>query len=276
MRKDLPDSNESNWVEAALAAGAAHGEPRQAGSGLYAVVPDGYRLKSLEEFRERPARVRQQIQLNEADSFIAYVESFLDRDATRIFFDQERETFAAILDYHAGGQPGWCEHQAHYACRRSEEFKTWLGSNKTARSQVEFARFLEDNLPDIVEPPGAVLLEIALTLEAKKEVNFSSGVRLATGQIQFTYDEIVRGNSSTSTLEVPEQFVLGIPIHEGGPAYRIPARLRWRLKDGQAAFWYEIVRPHRFIQDALDEIRRRIEETTGIAILAGAAQPARA
>jgi uncharacterized protein YfdQ (DUF2303 family) len=71
---------------------------------------------------------------------------------------------------------------------------------------------------------------------------------------------------------VPEQFILGIPIHVGGPAYRIPVRFRWRLQEGKAVFWYEVGRPHRFIEDALREIRERIGQETGLDVLAGVAK----
>lgn len=101
-------------------------------------------------------------------------------------------------------------------------------------------------------------------------MEFSFGVRLANGSIQFQYDEIVRGTAQKGPMEVPEEFVLGIPIHVNGPAYRIPVRLR-RLQDGKVQFWYEIVQPHKFIEDALREIRQKIATETGLAILAGRA-----
>ena len=63
--------------------------------------------------------------------------------------------------------------------------------------------------------------------------------------------------------------MLGIAIHENGPAYRIPVRLRWRLHEGKAIFWYEIVRPHRFVQDAIKEIRAKVTTDTGYPVLTG-------
>ncbi|MCC6366876.1 MAG: DUF2303 family protein [Bryobacterales bacterium] len=265
-------------IQSAIAAGAALSEPRTIPetpepTGLYAVVPADYKLESLEDFLPRPLRVRQQVSLHDAQSFIAYVKEFGDHELSRIFFNQEKETFQAVLDYHAAnGQPGWCAHVAGFTTRRSEEFKAWMVQNKKQMGQVDFARFLEDNLPDIVEPEGAMLLQIALTFEAKKDVEFASGVRLQNGQIQFQYNEVIRGAAQKGTLEVPEQFVLGVPIHVGGPAYRIPVRFRWRLHDGKAIFWYEIVRPHRYVEDALKEIRERIAEVTRLDVLAGAAE----
>ena len=101
-------------------------------------------------------------------------------------------------------------------------------------------------------------------------MSFASGVRLQTGQIQFTYDEEIRGTAKKGTIEIPDSFVLGLPIHENGPAYKIPVRLRWRLHEGKVVFWYEIARPHRFVADALKEIRERVEGQTDLAVFSGA------
>jgi len=260
-------------VQAALAAGAALGDPRtpvaDAKAGFFTVVPKDYEVKSLGEFLPRPLRIAQNVLLHDADSLIAYVKEYA-KPGTHIFFDAPQEQFVAVLDYHEKPEtPNWCEHTAVFHPRRSVEFTTWMNQNRKPLTQVEFARFLEENLPDIVEPNSAELLQVALTFEAKKSVEFSSGMRLANGQLQFAYDELVRGTAQKGTIEIPEQFTLGIAIHVNGPAYRIPVRLRWRLQEGKVSFWYEMVRPHRFIEDALKEIRERVAKETGIQILAG-------
>lgn len=264
-------------VQAAISAGAAIAEPRTIESkGMYAVVPEGWNLESLEEFQDTPARVREKLQVHDAQSFIDYINAFDVGATTVVFFDQEKERFAAVLDYHkpsndpvAPPAPAWCDHVVSFTCRRTVEFQTWMSANRKQMSQVEFARFLEENLPDVVEPEGARLLEIALTLEAKQDASYSSGVRLQSGAIQFTYDEEVRATSQKGSVEIPEQFVLGIAIHENGPAYRIPVRLRYRLHDGKLVLWYEIVRPHRFLRDALNAIRDEITAKTPAQVYAG-------
>jgi uncharacterized protein YfdQ (DUF2303 family) len=206
--------------------------------------------------------------LDDTDSFIAYINGFKN-DATRVFFDTDEEQFVGIIDYHTTTLPAWGQHVASYKPRRSVEFTTWMDSNRKQMTQVDFARFLEENMPDVVEPNSAELLQVALTFEAKKSVEFSSGVRLNNGQIQFQYDEVVRGTAQKGTIEIPEKFVLGIPIHVNGPAYRIDVRLRWRLQEGKVVFWYEVVRPHRYIEHALKEIRERVAKETAVALLAG-------
>lgn len=274
---DKHETPAGNDVHAALAAGAALGGPQspvqESGAGVYAVVPKGYSLESLEDYLPRPLRIEQCVLLHDTDSFIGYLNEYAKQGISLIFFNVEGEEFVAILDYHEKPEtPGWCDHVAKFHPRRSVEFTTWMDFNRKQMTQVDFARFLEENLPDVVEPNSAELLQVALTFEAKKSVEFSSGVRLANGTIQFAYDEVVRGTAQKGTIEIPEQFVLGIAIHVNGPAYRIPVRLRWRLQEGKVVFWYEVVRPHRFIEDALKEIRSRIEQETDLGVLAGVAK----
>jgi uncharacterized protein YfdQ (DUF2303 family) len=270
-----PYNESTTDVQAAIAAGAAIGDPRtvpldDAERGVYTVVPEGYEVKSLEEFLPAPLRVRQRVKVEDVASFIAYLKEYSNPSSSKVFFAPEAESFEAIIDYHITSQAAeWCDHTAAFTPHRSLEFQTWMAQNRKQMTQVDFARFLEENLPDVVEPNSAELLEIALTFEAKKEVEYSSGVRLQNGQIQFTYNEIVRGASKTGTIDVPEQIVLGIPIHHNGDRYRIPARLRWRLQEGKCVFWFEIVRPQRFIEDAIREMREKITAETSLAVLTG-------
>jgi uncharacterized protein YfdQ (DUF2303 family) len=270
--QDQTTNTSLNGVEAALLAGAALGEPRspsiEPGAGTYAVVPKNCHVTDLAEYMPQPLRIKEDVALYDAESFISYVNTFKDA-SSRLFFDPEDESFQAALDYHLPGVPSWGTHSAEFKPRRSVEFQTWLGKNRVQMTQVDFARFLEENLPDIVEPSNSELLQVALSFEAKKSADFSSGIRLANGQIQFQYDEVIRGSANKGTLEVPEQFVLGITIHLNGPAYKIPVRLRWRLQESKVVFWYEIVRPHKFVEDALKEIQLRVADQTALPLLSG-------
>jgi len=271
-RNSNQETQQFGDTQAAIAAGAALGDPRSPcvdeKAGVFTVVPKDYHVVDLEKFLPRPLRIKESVHLYDTDSFIAYVNNF-KLPVSRIFFNTVEEEFIAVLDYHEVETAGWCGHTATFKPRRSVEFETWMASNRKQFTQVDFARFLEENMPDIVEPNSADLLQVALTFEAKKTVEFSSGVRLSNGQIQFQFDEVVRGTAQKGTMEVPEQFILGVPIHVNGPAYRIPVRLRWRLQEGKLIFWYEIVRPNRFIEDALKEIRERVAGETTMGILAG-------
>jgi uncharacterized protein YfdQ (DUF2303 family) len=248
------------------------------GADPFVVVPGGWELKypAVPEF---PRRIAQRVELHDATSFSAYVKEFAQESAT-VFFDEEKRTFLAILDYHGGGsgtasgeKPRWCDHVATFVARTTPEWDLWSGRNQKPFGQVEFATFLEDNMLEVVEPAGAELLEIARTLETKQDVAYSSGIRLDNGAARIHYDEVIKGTANTQAgiVEIPTQFTLQMQVIRGGSAFRFPARLKYRIKDRALILWYEIVRPHKILEQALNETVAAIQEATGLTIRKGVA-----
>lgn len=271
---DHLDSIESTgFVTDAMAAGAAIAEPKIAapgpdGQAPFVVVPEGYKVEDLEHLLPKPARKRDRVTLEDASSFIRYFK--LHQCGSTIYGQIDPPRFVAVLDDHRKDEPGWKEHTATYACPLSREWNTWKNTTGRVRTQPEFAQFIEDNLPDIIEPAAADMLEIARTLEAKKKVNFASSIRLDNGQVQFKYEEDLQGSSQKGQITVPETFSIAIPVFEGGPRYKITTRLRYRIGDGgQLHMWHDMLRPHKVLKDAVLEVWKEIETETGQTIFRG-------
>ncbi|WP_010322997.1 DUF2303 family protein [Marinobacterium stanieri] len=224
----------------------------------FAVVPEGYQVEDLQEFKGAPRRIKTTIELRSAQSFCDYVSRFADEGAT-VFCDLKGQRFTAVLDYHENADsPAWSGHKATYTCPIDSRWKTWTSRNGKPMSQVEFAQFIEDNLPDIVKPEGADMLTVSRTLQAKKKVEFNSDQNLSNGDIQFTYNETTNG--SAGNIEIPQEFVLGIPVYEGGAKYEVIARLRYRISEGKLSMWYDLVRPERMEEDAFKETANDIQQ----------------
>lgn len=228
------------------------------------VVPHGYELRDLEPALGNPSRLRGTTKLRDVKSFSAVVNEFKG-DSTKLYGTVTPAVFVAVFNAHAVGATGWGDHRAAYDCPVSVEWKTWTGSNKKPMNQADFAQFIEDNLPDILD--GGLLLEVSRTLEAKKKVNFASAIRLSDGQNQFTYEEEVQGTAGKGQFKVPEVFELGIPVFEGGPSYKVKARLRYRIDNAKLVLWYDLERSHKILEDAVKEVWTAIEAATGLPIL---------
>lgn len=237
----------------------------------FVIVPTGYTVQRVEDTLTLPVRARGTVAVRDMASFIAVVQDY-KRDCTRLYRTVNPPRFLAVFDDHAGSQPRWGQHRAEYACPLSPEWAIWIKANKTAMAQADFAQFIEDNLPDIVEPAAADMLEVSRTLQAKKAVAFASGIHLPTGQTQFTYEEQIAGSAGArGQLSVPEVFSIGVPVFEGGPRYGIKCRLRYRIGDsGKLALWYDIERPHKVLEAAVEELRTAVEEATEMATINGA------
>lgn len=275
----------ANDTAAAILAGAALGTPKLiAEHGLtLVVVPPGHNVKEIntEKFLDRPTRKRGTTTLHDAASFILAVK-YEKTPNTAIYATQDPPTFTAVFNGNQQADDsqataaipvlaGWGDHKARYDCPLSDEWKTWTGANNGKHmNQVDFARFIEDNLPDIVEPAGADMLEVSRTLEAKKAVNFASATRLSDGAQQFTYEETIEGTAAKGRLQVPERFKIGIPIFQGSTElWPVTARLRYRIDGGRLSLWYDLEREHKVLEQAVNEMRATIEKETGLKTLMG-------
>ncbi len=154
----------------------------------------------------------------------------------------------------------------------TDTWDEWMGANKRKMGQQAFAEFIEDHIPDIADPPGAQLLEMATTLDAKKNATFSSSIRLQTGARQFSYVEDVSGTTQKGTVQIPELFQLALEPFAGAGKYQVPARLRYSLESGHLLLHYHIIRSEDIIRTAFADVRATIADglkSDDIAMLAG-------
>ena len=71
-------------------------------------------------------------------------------------------------------------------------------------------------------------------------------------------------------MQVPEEFTIGISVLEGGAPYSMNARLRYRIADaGKLTMWFELIRPHKILEDAAAEVWTQIETETGLKVFNG-------
>jgi uncharacterized protein YfdQ (DUF2303 family) len=255
-------------AKAIAALASASQTPGTIGTTPMVIVPEGYAVQNLESLLPAPTRKRGTVTLRDVASFITLVKQECTLNS-RIYGRYDPPSFTAVLNDNSAA-PGWQDHKAVFACPLSVEWKTWSGSDGSKMDQTSFAQFVENNLPDIAQPPAADMLEISRTLEAKKKVNFASGIRLSNGQNQLTYEEQISGTAAKGQIQVPEEFTIGIPVLEGGPKYAVTARLRYRiLEGGKMQMWFELVRPHKIIEDAVKEVWHQIAQETGLTMLNG-------
>lgn len=259
-----------NNTATAIEAGMNQSAVRMLGNQPLLALPDSSSLIDLEKYLPAPLRKRGTTVLRDVASFVSFVNKE-KTPATRLYGNLINPAFRCVFDDNAdGAKPGWRDHDAVYACPLATEWKTWLAMSGKQLTQEQFAQFIETNLPDVVNPPAAEMLEISRSLEAKKKVNFASGIRLSNGQNELTYEEEITGTAQKGKLSVPEIFTVGIPVLEGGQNYAVQARLRYRIADqGKLTMWFELVRPHKIIEDAMKQVRQEIADKTGLEVFNG-------
>lgn len=271
-------------VKSLLNAGAALTEPITSKHETdFIVVPAGYTAqateKLIEPYLKLPRRVKGSARFQDLESFIAYVLAFKTEDS-RLFYDRGDGSKAppeilAVLDYHHDSQTAaWKEHTATYRPLYTEEWTRFVEKDGERMTQEPFLEFIEENTEVIIDPPGAELLEVAMSLEGKNNITCNQLLRLDNGKTKLVYSEDVelRGQPSgrkEGEVLFPNIITLGIIPFENGPGYRFKARLRYRIENRKLFFWFEIVDLHLVVKQAVNSIIATIKEKLSITPLFG-------
>ncbi|MEN3969920.1 DUF2303 family protein [Acinetobacter sp. BWR-L5] len=235
----------------------------------FVVVPGEGKVHTFPETLDRPLQLQQTVSLHTAKDFIGYVNRFADTNSV-IFVNVLGGKIQAVLDYHeatpveeygSNAKQRLCSHKAIFNVQQTPEFKKISEKSGESMSQSDFALFLEDVMPYINQPAAAELYEIVSTLSAKTSVDFKSGVRTDNGQVSITYNENIDASAGREgKLNIPEQIVFGIQVHRGGSHYALPARFRYRIKDGNLRMWYDLDQLEKAIEKSMEDTVTYISE----------------
>lgn len=255
---------------------AATMAPRELGQTVWLPLPDGYTLHDMTAKRDQREpfdhRKRGTAQLLDLPSFITYCKDQTQVEQGYIYANTDTRSFTAVFNDYHDRFAGWRDHRAHYVAAFTPEFRRWQDNNgpSKAKNQTEFAEFIEDNFADLVPPYAQQLLDVATTIQAKTDINFSSAKRLDNGQVQLGYTEVIDARAGADgALTIPREFELGLRLFKNGEAYKLRARLKYRLASGAVKFWYELDRPERAIEDAFAGYIATVQEASGYSVLIG-------
>lgn len=226
------------------------------------LLPEGWRLQDISDLLPAPERIQQGVTLLTLDSFTGYVTRFKGEDSV-IFADETSAQYESVLDYHTAPEliRGECDHIARYTCPQSDPWKLWTLNDRKPMSQVDFARFLEDNLPDITTPPAADFLQFVLQLQIHKAASFVSDIRLDNGQTRLRYEETIRNDTKQGDLQFPDFFVINVAVFVDGARYGVKCRLRYRLDESKLRMWYELERPTDVFRAAVKAVSDTVRKT---------------
>lgn len=190
---------------------------------------------SLEAGLHAPMRARGNVQVFDAASFNDLLVANDEAGDTTIYINRDATAPAivAVLNGNGASGPGWGDFRAEIVFRFTPQWKRWTSIDGKMMPQTQFAEFIEDNMADIVTPPGAEMLEIAQYLSATRSVDFKSAIRLSSGQIQFQNLESIDAKVGAGQVAIPETIALGIAPVFGLPPFRVEARFRYRIVDGK-------------------------------------------
>jgi uncharacterized protein YfdQ (DUF2303 family) len=214
-----------------------------------------------------PKLIEQAVTLQNADALSDYLNRFKD-DNSLMFADVERNRIVGAIDYHDRAKAALVKHRAVLDLPFSEEWKVWSEIDGKLMPQLEFARFIEENAPDIKAPDAGTLLDSVRDLQAKRSVNFIKAVRTASDNENFEYNDTTEARAK-GDIELPTKFVMSIPVYFGDPDTEVQAFLRWRLDEGNLKLGIKLHRAEHIRQAAFRLIITGAMERTGLLAVFG-------
>lgn len=266
---------------AILRAGTALASPQKnphTEGDAYALVPDGANVEYLQR-PTLPFRKSGTVKLSDAASLLEYWKRQAAGAQSYLYGSMSPAQFVAVFNDHSTGEKaGWRDHRAVYTLEHSKEWLMWTGHSKKDFSGNEsFAIWLEENLLDVVSPDPALMMDVALNIKVNQSQGFSKAVRLSDGNIEMSYSNVIDGQVASGAgknVKIPELFVISIPVWSGLSAkkYEIEARFRYRLQSGGVTLRFELVRPHKAMEEAFKDVFDQIETGAATKVLWGTAE----
>jgi uncharacterized protein YfdQ (DUF2303 family) len=182
----------------------------------------------------KPDVIRQSVVLQTAESLIDYVGRFKTSN-TVLFADIDSDTIVAAIDYHGQTDADHVAHKAVLKLPRSLEWQLWDEIDGALQSQLDFARFIEENRGHFVRPDPANLLELVNGIHAIETVDFRAKVRTNSENVDFDIKASTEafGAVNGEKLTLPTLFTINIPIYFGEEARDLEARLRWKKSQSE-------------------------------------------
>lgn len=230
-----------------------------------------HKLIDGEKYLPAPTRKKGAVAFIDGGSLARYAKAHDAGDGSSAFYaDPDALTVTAVLNGHRTDAPGWGDHRATLTLRLTPEWKHWVALNGQLVDQVKFSEHIEDGLAEIVDPPGAEMLELAQTFQANTKVAFKSFRQLDNGQRQVSYEETIDAKAGTKgNITIPPRFQLGLAPFEGAEPFRVDARLRFRIREGDLKIGYVLDRPDVVIRSAFDDLLTSLDTATGIVAYLG-------
>lgn len=221
----------------------------------------------LESHLRTPLRSRGSVSVHDPSDFARYVKRLAAPfpETTSVWADIDKSAVTAVLDDHADVNiPGWRSHTVSLALQSDPDWTAWTARDNKLVSQVEFAEFLEQQMHTVIQPAAADIYEVATTLQAKRTLSFNSGVRLKSGDVQFSFTEETKASAGTAgKLDIPDTFTLRLAPFAYTPPVELTAKLRYRIHDGDLKIGYKLLRPAEIKRDAFSAIVGEIRGQLG-------------
>ena len=108
---NMTDKTEHEALRETLAVAKNHSADNL--HGAFMAVPEGFNIKSLEEFQDQPNRITATPEFRDTASLAHYLNRF-ETPGRILFSCPAKASICAVIDYHEGSTPSHCAHNATF------------------------------------------------------------------------------------------------------------------------------------------------------------------
>lgn len=264
---------------------------------LAVILPVGKKIHSIknlvDEYRTAPESHAGTSLHKTFDSFLSHIARFKDEEKSAIFAnaDSKNPRLFAIYDYPTKESPSFRRHGAILSLELSNEWNTWRDADDNLMPQDKFAEFIENRVDDIVDTGDLAdksnegmrnlsadlgysfasklkMIELSRGIAINESVKVKRIVSLATGQGEIQYAS-EHSDENGQKLTIPGLFLIQINLFKNGTPFRIPVRLRYRLKNQELLWGFQLYRPEKAFDLAYSDICDKVVKETGIPLFVG-------
>jgi uncharacterized protein YfdQ (DUF2303 family) len=226
-----------------------------------ALVPKSTDLVSLDQFRDMPKRIKENILFSSLKSFCDYVVKFQNDNSIIVANSGDRKLFTAHIDYHGKGEPSWDEHKCIFSITHTDAWLTLSQFDNLAMNQRDFMNFINDNAELIKKPDLADLIAEIQAVEVKQDAGSTSNVSHNSENFER------RGNYEITSLKT-ELIEFVVSPARFADTYAIKARLFCAIDESghrpQVTFKYSLVNSDRLIEIMTDKFVEIVTDKTQI------------
>lgn len=227
------------------------------------VLPEGYKLQSLESFLNEPTYFRGKYSTTVLGEFISYINKHGDIN-TGVFIDQEKMNAQAIIDMGNQSGPLWGKHRAEISLLKTPAYSALLESANNALLQQDFIDFAEDwqsnirfYFDDLATKEGCEFPQIIKTLRRLK-VNAQATSEQTVGNTANSRSALESIEIKAGQDELPAGFTFEVVPYEGFEPVKFNCQLRAFNDDKNVKLKYRIGQQELINEDIASEFRHKL------------------
>lgn len=244
------------------------------------IQDDQGNYEDLEDYLKQPTRIRLDETLRVFHSYIEAVGTRFDKDKAAIYTRQEPRDkyndfyFVGIANDCRDSTPSWRhDYKINWQSNFTKRTRDWLKYDEEGMNQSDFALFIDKHLNDIrcleedrkLYPTQMELFNFVTTLQDSKNDRFSRKVNIQNGDLSVSLER-ESDDGTKQQLKLFERFPIVLQIYEGFPEYQVEAKLRFRIRDGQVYFFYDIQGLEEMFIAARNWAVNELKEKTGLPV----------